>query len=338
MLNLGIIGTGMMAGVICESCRSADINVISVLSRNISTAYEFCNKHGIGEKNGFINAELFFSEQTLDAVYIATPTSEKEQFLRYCLKYNKHALIEKPLPNTLSMFELLQEADTKGLVWLDAAHFIHTSWYKMLDALIIDKVGIVDRVEASFIWPDMNKEHIKFNPLLEPDGVMGDLGWYPLRLISKFVAIERVKQKSFITLLDDRAAIIEMHVSGYTDDDIAFSGTASYRGSVVRQQFEISGNLGRLIINDFVMPYCGSFVYGNLLPDMSIKIEHGMKPLLDSESIKISLPERQHITMLRDFSNYIHKLDVGTLKTLQFECRRTMLLSKLIRENSSIDC
>ncbi|MDC9581485.1 Gfo/Idh/MocA family oxidoreductase [Xenorhabdus sp. PR6a] len=334
MINLGIIGTGMMAGIIADSCRSVDINVLAVLSRNILAAHDFCAKHDIPEKKGMINEELFFSDHNLDAVYIATPTSEKERFLRYCLQYNKHALIEKPLPNTASIFELLQEADNKGLVWLDAAHFIHTTWYEMLDSLIMENIGIIDRVEASFFWPDQNKGQIKFNPLLEPDGAMGDLGWYPLRLISKFIPFESITHSSSILLHDNDNAIVEMNVSGHTEDNITFIGVASYRGSVVKQRCEISGTLGRLILNDFVMPYCGSFVYGNLLPSMCIEVEHGMKPLLDREIINISFPERQHVTMLRNFSRFIHSSDSEILKSLQIECRRTMGLSGFIRELS----
>ncbi|MDX7987331.1 hypothetical protein FE392_08300 [Xenorhabdus sp. 12] len=79
------------------------------------------------------------------------------------------------------------------------------------------------------------------------------------------------------------------------------------------------------------MPYCGSFVYGNLSPDMCLEIEHGMKPLVDRESIKLSLPERQHATMLRNFSRFIHSPDSETLKSLQTECKRTMRLSGFVK-------
>jgi len=333
MVRLGIIGTGMMADIIAQSCEKAGIKLHSVLSRRHSLATEFSRKYLIPENKAYSTEEDFFSDSSLDAVYIATPTSEKERLFGLCIQYKKHALIEKPLPCTVSMHSLLHEARKSGIVWLDAAHFIHTVWYRKLDELLTEHVGKVNRVQASFFWPDINTGQIKFDPTLEPQGVMGDLGWYPLRLISRFVTSEHLQSLRTLLSRDDNRAIVSMDVTGHTDSGIIFAGHASYRDAVVQQKCEITGHKGRMTIHDFVMPYSGSFVYGTLLPFLEVEIESGMKPLLDKKTQEFKIDEKQHISMLKSLNHFIHEPESAELTSLQNECIETMKLIQAIEEN-----
>ncbi|EAS3780405.1 Gfo/Idh/MocA family oxidoreductase [Salmonella enterica subsp. diarizonae] len=335
MVRLGIIGTGMMACIIAESCSEAGIKLHSVLSRTTASSEKFCFKYGIAHDRGFTCSKDFFSDDELDVVYIATPTSEKEKLLSLCIEFNKHALIEKPFPSTLSMQALLDKANSRHLVWVDAAHYIHTLWYKMLDDLLNEYVGIVNKIRASFSWPDKNTGQLKFDPVLEPYGVAGDLGWYPLRIISKFIPCRSINRIHTILLRDDNNSNVDMSAIGHTDTGIVFMASASYTDFVVQQKFEISGSKGRLIINDFVMPYSGSFVYGTLQPDMRVHVERGMKPLIDKKEIVINILEKQHITMLKHLSEFINNPDTPQLKQLQSECINTMDLLRLIEDSHS---
>ncbi|MFB6328563.1 Gfo/Idh/MocA family protein [Pantoea deleyi] len=336
MVRLGIIGTGMMADIIAQCCVQAGIKLHSVLSRSDTSAREFCRKHRIPEDKAYSSRESFFSDTSLDAVYIATPTSEKESLFNLCIQYKKHSLIEKPLPFTLSMNLLLQEARKNGIVWLDAAHYIHTAWYRRIDELLTEYVGRVNRIQASFFWPDKNSGQIKFNPSLEPYGVMGDLGWYPLRLISKFVHSKHLRSLCSLLSRDDNRAIVSMDITGLTDNGIIFAGQASYRDAVVQQRCEISGDKGRITIHDFVMPYSGSFVYGTLLPCLEVEIESGMKPLLDKKTQVFEIEEKQHISMLKNLTQFIHNPQSVDLATLQGECIETMKLMQTIAENPEL--
>ncbi|MBU4684517.1 Gfo/Idh/MocA family oxidoreductase [Cedecea davisae] len=335
MVRLGIIGTGMMAGIIAESCSVAGIRLHSVLSRTDESSEKFALKYGIKPDRRFSKYEDFFCDSDLDAVYIATPTSEKEKLLRQCIEFGKHVLIEKPFPTTHSMQDLLINAVSRNLIWIDAAHYIHAQWYRQFDELLDKHVGIVNKINTSFFWPDQNSGQIKFNPMLEPYGVAGDLGWYPLRLISKFITSGSIKQIRSILLRDKEDAIVDMNIIGHTDTGTTFTASASYIASSVQQRLEISGSKGRLIIDDFVMPYSGSFVYGTLKPDMRIRVEWGMKPLIDNEELRINISEKQHISMLKAFARFIDNPEDPYIKQLQAECMNTMKLIRLIEGLSS---
>lgn len=331
MLNLGIVGTGLMAGVIAEACQSANIKVHAVLSRSQSKAQVFCERFNLPTECVYTDIDRFFADKNLDAVYIATPTSSKTALLKQCLMHRKHALIEKPFPDSDIFLSLLKEADSLNLVWLDAAHFIHNPSHCDLRREIEIHVGEINRISASFIWPDSDKGQIKFDPELEPDGALGDLGWYPLRMISEFIDSQTLSHISALLLENERNTVIEVNFTGLTNNNVVVTATASYRGTVCNQSCTISGSRGQLHFDDFVMPYCGSFVYGTMLPTMNVRISSGLKPLIDNQIETYEFQELQHVTMLRNFTRYVNGVDKNGLISHQKVCINTQDMLKRIK-------
>ncbi|MEQ1964776.1 Gfo/Idh/MocA family oxidoreductase [Xenorhabdus khoisanae] len=332
MLNLGIIGTGLMANVIAAVCKETDINIYSVLSRTESSARLFCQKYNIEQQNAFSDLDAFFRDVKLEAVYIATPTSVKHKFIAQCLIHKKHVLIEKPLHDMHFFSKFCNKAQELGLVWLDAAHFIHNEWYEQLHSLIETNVGLPSRIDASFFWPDSDNGQIKFNPDLEPDGALGDLGWYPMRLLSSVIGSSRIKYLSGFLRENYRKTIVEFNAIGCSEEGITFSLASTYRGTVARQQCVISGEKGEISMQDFVMPYCGSFVYGKMLPSMSCRHSWGLKPLIDFEEIPFTFSGLQHKSMLQNFHRYTRHVDTEKLYIHQRNALNTLLLMEKMRQ------
>ncbi|WP_445495773.1 Gfo/Idh/MocA family protein [Photorhabdus sp. SF281] len=289
MINLGIIGTGLMARVIAKSCADVGVKVYSVLSRSKNNAEsfyeEFCSSRG----KGYTVPEAFFEDPGLDAVYIATPSSTKEFYMRLCLKYKKHILIEKTLSSSIFLSEFLELSKERNIVWMDATHFVHNELYNSLPKVIDEHVGKIVRIDSSFFWPSTDYSHIKFNPHLEDKGALGDLGWYPVRMILSLIEIKEISKLDSFVLKKETGTILEFNAIGLTNSNVTFSMAASYRGSTSRQEVTISGEKGEISIQDFVMPYCGSFVYCKMLPFLRVKIVSGLKPLVDKEYKKIIL-------------------------------------------------
>jgi predicted dehydrogenase len=334
MVRLGIIGTGLMAGVISECAHQGGFRITSVLSRTESKALKFCCEHGLATTCVYSDINSFFRNSEVDAVYIATPTSVKEKFLSLCISYGKHVLIEKPLPQSDTFISLLSKARDKGLIWLDATHFIHNDFYKRIDDIIANYVGRISRIEACFHWPDEDKGQIKFDQRLEPDGALGDLGWYPLRLLSTFINPEDDYWVKCYLRQTVSGTITEATTTGLISDAISFSFSCSYNSSVVRQSCLISGERGEIFVPDFIMPYSGSFVYGSRKNDMIINYRSGYLPLLENESLKISFNEPQHISMLKSFSEYILSGQSEALNFNQSVCIRTIHFLRNVKVNA----
>ena len=61
----------------------------------------------------------------VDAVYIATPTVAKEEIALAAIAAGKHVLVDKPFVNHASVLRMTQAAAAKGVVFMDATHFVH---------------------------------------------------------------------------------------------------------------------------------------------------------------------------------------------------------------------
>ncbi|MEK9499210.1 Gfo/Idh/MocA family oxidoreductase [Photorhabdus sp. P32] len=332
MINLGIIGTGLMAKVIAKSCANIGVKVYSVLSRSKNNAESFCSEFCSRKGKGYTVPKAFFEDPGLDAVYIATPSSTKEFYMRLCLEYKKHILVEKPLPSSVFLSEFLELSKERNIIWMDATHFVHNELYNSLPKLIDRHVGKIVRIDSNFFWPSTDYSHIKFNLYLEDKGALGDLGWYPIRMILSLIERKEISKLDSFVLKKETGAIVEFNAIGLTSSNITFSMASSYRGSTTRQEVTISGEKGEISIQDFVMPYCGSFVYGRMLPFLRVKMTSGLKPLVDKEYKKIFLKDLQHHRMVYNFIDFIKgNKDKYILDELQKKSLDTIRLIETIQ-------
>ena len=96
MINIGIIGRGLIAKRHCEVLSdNTDCIAIALLStgslRSRALAEEFNCKF-------FVNSNAFFSEN-LDAVIIASSNDTHAKYLKNCVDLKLPVLVEKPLFN-----------------------------------------------------------------------------------------------------------------------------------------------------------------------------------------------------------------------------------------------
>ena len=107
---------------------------------------KFCNKDYVASVDPFnTNAEYKYIEDVpisdYDAVIIATPDDQKEKILKYCLKNNKHILIEKPLIFR-NITEIQKLANKKKLIVYSAYnHRFEPHIIKMKNILNSKKLG-----------------------------------------------------------------------------------------------------------------------------------------------------------------------------------------------------
>ena len=77
-LRWGIVGTGGIANSMAGMIKMADAAEIgAVSSRRMATAQEFAQKHDVA--NAFDSWQEMIDSDAVDAIYIATPTSVREE-------------------------------------------------------------------------------------------------------------------------------------------------------------------------------------------------------------------------------------------------------------------
>src|SRR5262245_23501445 len=90
-LRWGIVGTGSIANGMASMMKvAANTELVAVASRKIETAREFANKHGIS--GAFGSWADMVASKTIDAVYVATPTSVREEVCLAAAANGKHVL------------------------------------------------------------------------------------------------------------------------------------------------------------------------------------------------------------------------------------------------------
>lgn len=187
LVRLGTVGTGWIVDTFLEGVRKVEeIRPAAVYSRGMEKARAFAARHGI--PLCFDSLEEMASSEEIDAVYIASPNAlHAEQTLLF-LRAGKHVLCEKPatvFPG--EMERLTEEADRRGLVYLEAVMPLHLPRFRMLAeaAETLGRLSLVrlDFAQYSSKYPAYLAGEVPniFNPKL-CTGALEDLGVYCVNL------------------------------------------------------------------------------------------------------------------------------------------------------------
>jgi predicted dehydrogenase len=182
-IKWGVLGCGNIARRFCEAFVVVDnAEVVAAASRSIDKATEFCNAHRIPKAYG--SYEELLGDDSVDAVYVATPHSHHEEQVMMCFDHGKAVLCEKPLTVNGDQTRRLQlAAQEKGLFLMEAmwTRFLPTidQLEQWLSQEVLGKVHSVN-VDFSFL-SNRPLESRVFNPDLA-GGALLDVGIYPITL------------------------------------------------------------------------------------------------------------------------------------------------------------
>src|SRR5437773_1909761 len=139
-LGFGIVGTGMIAGVLAEALSKAkNARLIAVSSRRLENAASFVAKYpGAIPVQG---TEALLNREDVEAIYIATPTVAKEAIALAAIAAGKHVLVEKPFIDRASVSRMTNAAAVKGVVFMDATHFVHHPRTAAIQGATAEKIG-----------------------------------------------------------------------------------------------------------------------------------------------------------------------------------------------------
>jgi predicted dehydrogenase len=266
-LGFGIVGTGMIAGAIADAItNSNNAALVAVSSRRIDTARNFVAKRpGVAPVQGI---DALLTHPGIDAIYIATPTTAKEDIALAAIAAGKHILIEKPLLDHASALRMTNAAAAANLVFMDATHFVHHPRTALFQAAAVDTVGPPRTLHTAFYVPISDRTNIRFDVKQEPTGALGDLAWYSMRAIVEYLR-PRGKITKVVTLPErDPATTALIRASGL----IAFEGgefssfDVGFTAGAIVMDLQLFGTTGIIAMDDFVVDWANSYVFKN--PDL----------------------------------------------------------------------
>ena len=176
-LRWGIVGTGGIANSMAPRIQQADnAELAAVSSRRMASAQAFANQYGMDHAFDYW-ADMLASDG-VDAIYVATPTSVREEICVAAANAGKHVLGEKPFANLPSLKRITAACRDNGVGFMDGTHFPHHPRTAHIKAIMGEKVGWPWSVASAFQFGLTDMDNIRMNPDLEPYGAIGDAGWY----------------------------------------------------------------------------------------------------------------------------------------------------------------
>ena len=255
-LRWGIIGTGNIASRFASQVPTSKTNeVVAVGSRSLDSANAFADKWDIAHRHGSYDDLL--ADDTVDAVYIATPHPMHVEWAIKTAEAGKHVLCEKPLAINRAWSEAMIEAAVRNDVFLMEAYMYRClPQTKLVAQLVRDgEIGTVHQIQATFAFAaGFRPESRIFADELAGGGIL-DVGGYPVsysRLIAGIAAGQPFA---------DPAAVSAVGHVGETGADEWSVATLFFDGGVTAQvstgvrlsdqnQVRIFGSEGYLVIED----------------------------------------------------------------------------------------
>lgn len=241
-LNMAIMGTGYMAGVMAQTIRSVSgVRAYAVASRDLDRAHDFGRDNGF--KKAYGSYEELVQDRKVDLVYIATPTSEHYDNMRLCIEHGKNVLCEKPFTlNAAQAREIFTMAQAQRVFISEAMWLRCLPLYKQIRDVLSSRV-IGDPVMLS---ADIGSGNATVRRVADPSlggGVLMDQGINLLSLAGMLLGDDIVQIHSACTVVESGAdmqcgitltyrsgamAVLSASAVGFSDQRAVVQGTRGY--------------------------------------------------------------------------------------------------------------
>jgi len=254
-LRWGILATGSIAASFVEgviNCRLGE--VVAVGSRSQESADRFAERFG-GIPNRHPSYQALLEDDSVDAVYIATPHPMHKEWAVKAAQAGKHILCEKPMGlNVSEAEEIIQEAKDNDVFLMEAYMYRCSEQTLQIIKLIKDgAIGQVKSIEASFSFDiGDNPDGRHLNKALAGGGIL-DVGGYPMSMAGLIAGVANGETFSEPNEIKAVGFIGTTGVDEYTSAVASFTGgiTARLSCGVALEEpinVSISGSKGRIFI------------------------------------------------------------------------------------------
>lgn len=190
----GILGPGKIAerfAVDLPNSRTAKL--VAVASREAERAETFAAKHGA--ERWFGSYEELLADDSIDAVYIATPHPLHAQWAIRAAEAGKHMLCEKPITvNSAEAMAVIEAARAHDVFLMEAFMYRSQPQTKKLVELIRSgAIGTIHQIQASFAFGSSGDPTNRlFRQDLAGGGIL-DVGCYPISMVRLLAGAARGK-------------------------------------------------------------------------------------------------------------------------------------------------
>ena len=231
-IRWGIIGCGDVTEVKSGPAfnKAPNSSLIAVMRRDAAKAEDYAKRHHVPK--WYSNAEQLINDPEVNAIYIATPPLQHEEYTITALASGKPVYVEKPMALNSDAAQRMINAAKKHARKLSIAHYrreqpLFLKIKSLLESKIIGEVRFVDL--KMFQSQDNNliansEEDWRSNPEISGGGLFHDLAPHQLDLMLYYFG-KALKHSGFAISQDPNKAIDDL-VTGQImfDSGIVFNG------------------------------------------------------------------------------------------------------------------
>ena len=188
-IKWGIIGCGDVTEVKSGPAfnKVPNSSLVAVMRRDAARAEDYARRHGVPK--WYDNAAALINDPEVNAVYIATPPLQHEEYTLQCMQAGKPVYVEKPMTlNTESAYRM-QDAAIRHNVKLTVAHYRRAQpMFRKIKALLEEKaIGDIRFVSLQMLQPPVSPEdNWRVDPAVSGGGLFHDLAPQQLDLMTWF--------------------------------------------------------------------------------------------------------------------------------------------------------
>lgn len=258
-IHWGIIGCGDVTEVKSGPAfnKVPHSKLVAVMRRNAEKAADYARRHGVDR--WYCDAERLINDPEVNAIYVATPPLQHEEYTVAALRAGKPVYVEKPMAIHADAAARMAQAASDTGVKLTVAHYRRAQplFLKVKSLLEEGAIGVPRLVNLYCLQPHRDtmiantEEAWRYNPAISGGGLFYDLAPHQLDLMLYFFgAPEKVAglsvNASQLYNADDTTigqVLLPNHV--------LFNGTWCFTAPEKRDHCEIIGTTGTLQFSIF---------------------------------------------------------------------------------------
>ncbi|TWF42858.1 putative dehydrogenase [Chitinophaga polysaccharea] len=250
-IKWGIIGCGDVTEVKSGPAfnKVPNSSLVAVMRRDAAKAEDYARRHGVPK--WYDNAAALINDPEVNAVYIATPPLQHEEYTLQCIQAGKPVYVEKPMTLNAESAYRMQEAALRHSVKLTVAHYRREQpMFRKIKALLEEKaIGDIRFVSLQMLQPPVSPEaNWRVDPAVSGGGLFHDLAPHQLDLMTWFFGRARsatgiARNQTKMYRADDLVSGNILFENGIVFNGIwCFSVGAADKADVC----EITGSLGKI--------------------------------------------------------------------------------------------
>jgi predicted dehydrogenase len=289
-IKWGIIGCGDVTEVKSGPAfnKIPHSKLVAVMRRDAAKAEDYAKRHGVSK--WYSNASDLINDPEVNAIYIATPPLQHEEYTIAALVAGKPVYVEKPMALNGQAAQNMANAAHQYGVKLVVAHYRRSQplFLKIKSLLAANTIGDVRFVDLKMLQPKASniiansEENWRINPAISGGGLFHDLAPHQLDLMLYYFG--EVKQFNGLANKKDPTEPVEDLVTGHIlfENGVVFNGLWCFSAPQNEQTdlCEIYGSKGKISFSIF-----GQFIKVNLNGEEEIinfePLPHVEQPMIE---------------------------------------------------------